>query len=180
MLIKVKDDDGKVKIPGGTPGYLTPEYFLVDKLPPSEARKEDYFALGSSIFYIKYGESLIKYTKYEKPLLTSERINDILHIKTRTKIYSNQLLDQNLIDLLSNLLQYKPNDRSSFEEIYRNKWLNTNKDIIDEICFINEGDEEKMIIELQKSDFLIEKKKEKEQKNIQKQKKFRFKKKGKN
>ena len=56
------------------------------------------------------------------------------------------------------------------EKIHRNKWLNKNKEIIEDIVHSNENDEEKIIMELQKSEHLINKV------NDKKRKKFTFKK----
>ena len=54
---------------------------------------------------------------------------------------------------MKNLIEYEPSDRPNFEKIYRNKWLNTNREILENIITTNENDEEKVIMELQKSDF---------------------------
>ena len=48
----------------------------------------------------------------------------------------------------------------NFGKIYKNKWLNRNKEIIEDIVHTNENDEEKIIMELQKSDYLINKQKD--------------------
>ena len=73
---------------------------------------------------------------------------------------------------MRNLLNYTPEDRPNFENIYRNKWLNKNNKEHREIMILNHNDNKKAIIEFQKSDFLIKK-----EKDLNKNKqKFRFKK----
>ena len=89
-------------------------------------------------------------------------------------IKSRQPTEQELIDFIISLIHYDINDRANFEEIYRNKWLNGNKEVIEDIVHCNENDEEKIIMELQKSDYLINKEKDLNHNNV---KKFRFKKK---
>ena len=157
LLTKIKDGDF-INIPGGTVGYLTPEYYCKEKVSSEIARKQDIFALGSSLFYLKYGKSLLKYKKDDDPSINMDRIRDLLfvgdvYIKTR------QSTDQKFINFISSLIKCNPEDRINFEQIYRNEWLNANKEVIEDIVHINENDEEKIIMELQKSDYLINKKK---------------------
>ena len=158
LITKVRDND-KIKIPGGTQGYLTEEYFNKEKVTADVARKQDYFALGSTLYYLKFGEHLLKYQKFDEPMLNAERIMELLNVKI-AYIRSRQESEQEFIDFLTSLIQYNPDERPSFEQIYRNKWLNSNRDELELITASNENDEEKVIMELQKSDFLINKEKE--------------------
>lgn len=171
LLKKVEDNDS-LKIPGGTSGYVTLEYYKRgEKVSGEVARKQDYFALGATIFYLKYGRQMIKYKKNDND------DNSVLAIlsgldKEISKIRSETFTDQDFIDLLVKLTGYKPEDRPNFEEIYRNKWLNKDLDRIHEIFWGFEFDEEKLIMELQKNDYLIKK----EDKINKKPSRFRFKK----
>ena len=158
LITKVRDND-KIKIPGGTQGYLTEEYFNKEKVTADVARKQDYFALGSTLYYLKFGEHLLKYQKFDEPMLNAERIMELLNVKI-AYIRSRQESEQEFIDFLTSLIHYNPDERPSFEQIYRNKWLNSNRDELELITASNENDEEKVIMELQKSDFLINKEKE--------------------
>ena len=74
-------------------------------------------------------------------------------------IRKGKFTDQDFIDFILALLGYTPNDRPNFEQIYRNKWLNKNLDELNQIFWGFEYDEEKLIMELQKNDYLIEKEK---------------------
>ena len=172
LITKVRDDD-KIKIPGGTQGYLTEEYFNKEKVSVDVARKQDYFALGSTLYYLKFGEHLLKYQKFDEQMLNAEKIIKLLNVKI-AYIRSRQESEQEFIDFLTSLIHYNPDERPSFEQIYRNKWLNSNRDELELITASNESDEEKIIMELQKSDFLINEKKEIMPK---KKENFRFKKK---
>ena len=172
LLKKVRDGD-KVKIPGGTIGYMTKEYYDKKEVSSDVARKQDVFALGSTTFYLKYGKHLLNYQRYEEePKLNAERIVDYLH-KSREYINSRQENDGEFISFLKSLTDYEAKDRPNFESIYRNKWLNKNRDELENIVAYNENDEEKIIMELQKSDFLINK----EENSTEKKPKFIFKRK---
>ena len=172
LITKVRDGGGKIKIPEGTQGFLTKEYFNKEKVTADVARKQDYFALGSTLFYLKYGEYLLKYKKFDEPMLNAERIMELLNIKI-AYIRSRKESDQEFIDFLTSLLHYNPDERPSFEQIYRNKWVNANREELELITSSNINDEEKVIMELQKSDYLINKEKE----LPKKKQNFRFKKK---
>ena len=159
ILRKVEDNDGKTKVPGGTPGYLSPEYYINREMLTEDARKQDYFALGSTLFFLKYGQQMLKYKKSESNVINSYNIIDLLQ-KNIAFIKSQKLADQDFIDFLCSLISYRPKDRPSFEQIYRNKWLNKNVDTLNHTFMTFENDEEKLIMELQKNDFLIQKERE--------------------
>jgi len=170
LLTNIKDKD-KIRIPGGTQGFLSREYYKKELLSNEDAKKQDYFALGSTLYYLKYGEHMLKYQRMDDPLFNADKITQLLD-KRINSIKSKPLTEQNFIDFICKLIQFDPEDRPIFEEIYRDKWLNENVDIIRELFFFYENDEEKLIMELQKSDYLIKKKKE----SNPKCKKFKFKK----
>ena len=163
-------NEKSIKIPGGTKGYVTPEYYQKKEIDKLTAKKQDYFALGATIYLLKVGYQMLKYKKYENDTLTEDRIIDLLQ-RDVAHIRADPLMDKDFVDFLCQLIQYIPEERPSFEEIYRNKWLN--KDL-DEISFIInsfiEGEESVLMKELIKSDYLIKKqaeiKKEENRKNF--------------
>ena len=157
ILKKVKD--GNIRIPGGTPGYISPEYYIERDVNSEDARKQDYFALGSTLFLLKFGKELLKYKRSENELINATQIINLLQ-KNISYIKSQKLIEHDFIEFLCSLISYKPKDRPSFEQIYRNKWLNKDADKIDEIFAGFQNDEEKLIMELQKKDFLIIKEKD--------------------
>ena len=151
--------DGNTKVPGGTQGFITPEYYIDRNMSCEDARKQDYFALGSTLFYLKYGTQMLKYKKSDSGEINNFSVIDLLQ-KNIAFIKSRKMTDKDFIDFLCSLIQYRPKDRPSFEEIYRNKWLNKDVDIINNTFNSFENDEEKLIMELQKKDFLIKKERE--------------------
>ena len=152
ILRKVKD--GIFRIPGGTPGYLTPEYYIEREVTSENARKQDYFALGSCIFQLKYGESFLKYKKNDDNKINAQKIFELLEQKINF-ILSNKLNDIDFIYFLIQLIQYRPKDRPTFDKIYRNKWLNKDSNHVNDSFQQFEADEEKLIMEFQKKDFLL-------------------------
>ena len=155
-LLKGQESNEKIRITGGTLGYKTPEYYIKKKeeISMEHAKKQDYFALGSTLFYTKYGESMLQYEEYKDNNLNADYIKELLH-KAMDQIKSDKLIDTDFIDFLCNLINFNPEIRYNFEQIYRNKWLNKyNKEIL-EIFDVNGYDERKLLIELNKSDYLI-------------------------
>ena len=164
----------KIKLPGGTQGYMTPEYYINKYVTSEDAKKQDYFALGACLFILKYGVQLLKFKKFDDSKMNYDRIISLLE-KNIAYIKSQKFTDKNFMNFLIKLIMYTPDERPSFEQIYRNKWLNENNKELDHTIMAFENDEEKLIMELQKQDFLIKK-----ENIIQKegnQYKFRFKKK---
>lgn len=156
ILRRVDDGIEDFKIPGGTPGYLTPEYYLTQKLSPQNTRTQDYFALGATLFLLKFGKSFLKYKKYDDKKIIADRIVDLL-LRNRNYINKQRLIDENLIYFLLGLVNSKPEERLNFEQIYRNKWLNKNVNYLDNVVTNFETDEEKLLIELLKQDFIVKK-----------------------
>ena len=156
----IKTKDNKIYIPGGTKGYLSPEFYENRIVPIDVAKKQDYFALGATIYNLKYGEPLLgEHNVYNDGQITCDYIIDLLQ-RAMDNIKSKKLSDKDFIDFLCSLINYKPDERPNFEEIYRNKWLNKNLDKIMKIYNNNYLDEVKFFMELNKSDFLIQKKDE--------------------
>ena len=181
---EIKDENNQVRIPGGTPGYLSPEYYL-GTVDIKDAIKQDYFALGAVIYYMKYGEKMLNYNEYKK--LNDEETDDqVCYInasilidlleKVMDKIKSDKSSNEDFIKFLCSLIHYKPEERPSFDEIYKNKWVNKNFDEINTISEVNNiFKEAKILLEINKSDYLINKRdyiyKKREKENISNSKK---------
>jgi serine/threonine-protein kinase len=159
-LNKLKNNSNKIKIPGGTIGYFPPEYYYNNdnKITIEEAIKYDYFSLGVTIFYLKYEKKMLKYKIFKDKFITANYMIDLME-RAMDEIKTTKSNDKDFIKFLCKLIQFNPKDRLSFEEIYRNKWLNKDWNQILEIVNANQSDEEKMIEELNKSDYLFEKNK---------------------
>ena len=173
-LLRDTSNIDSMRIPGGTPGYLSPEYYQHQKLSVDRAKKQDIFALGATIYYLKYGQKMLKINKEDSD---REKLENIIFSLQRkiTYIQSNKICDRDFVNFLCSMIQIYPDDRPSFEQIYRNIWLNKNSEYIKKIFEGHKDDERKLMIELKKSDFLVEKKIERK-KRIIKKKKFIFKK----
>ena len=158
-LLRHVDDKERLTIPGGTPGYVTSEYFNKnERVSGEEARKQDYFAFGATLFFLKYGSQMLKYKTEADNSVNKINITNLL-IKQSYEVRSGKLTDEDFINFILELISFKPADRPNFEKIYRNKWLNKDVDILNDTFWKFEYDEEKLIMELQKNDFLIEKEK---------------------
>ena len=173
ILTKLKDldkniKDAKTKIPGGTPGYVTPEYYQERTISYEDAKKQDYFSLGATLFLLKYGRPLLKYKEYKDNIIVNA--NNIINILQDdfSFIKSQHLTDKDFNDFICSLIAYRPKERPSFEQIYRNKWLNKDAEYIDDSIYGFENDEEKIIMELQKKDFYLKKNNLNKNKNIEK------------
>lgn len=157
---KIKDNNNKVEVQGFTPGYIPPEYYYNDNhlISVEEASKFDYFALGATIYFIKYGEIMMEYPKFKKSIQYADYMIKLIE-RAIDKIQSTKSSDKDFNEFLISLIQYKTENRTSFEEVYRNKWLNKNWKKILEIKENNISEEKNLIIELDKSEFLFEKNK---------------------
>ena len=179
FLRKLDDESESKIIPGGTPGYATPEYFYKSSkdMEDEELRTQDYFALGATIFFLKYGKYMLNYTTFKKKFVDDNIIGGSKDEKERVKykkvaneltgdmlvycldnainfIKKQKYQDKNFDEFLCSLIQFKPKDRINFKKIMRNKWLNKNLKEIEKIEKVGAGDESNLLLELQKSDFI--------------------------
>ena len=156
----ITKDNNLVHIPGGTQGYMTPEYYSNNgDIKYEDAIKQDYFSLGSTLFCLKFGEEMLEYSKNLNHISISDIIIDLLQ-KAMDKIKSQKLCEKKLIEFLCSLIQYKPEERPDLEIRYRDKWLNKNSEEIIKIAEIFEYEEYKLLLELDKSDFILNKRNE--------------------
>jgi serine/threonine protein kinase len=171
LLKNIKDQE-QFEIPKEKKVNIASESFSNESVSKEVDKKQDYISFGLTLFFLKYGsDMLIKNIFNNKE---DEKIRfqiPIILQKIISQIASDQSIEKDLIDFLRKLLNYSKEDK--FENIYRNKWLNKNNKEQREIMIINHNDNKKAIIEFQKSDFLIGKKKD----LYKHKKKFKFKKK---
>ena len=189
FLKRLDDKEEPKTIPGGTPGYLTPEFFYesVYYMEDEELRTQDYFAIGATIFFLKYGKNMLNYRTFSKEIKDDNKIElskakeekrkkKLAKERAKYKSIENELTgdilvycldnaidfikkqkyqDKNFDEFLCGLIQFKPKYRNNFEKIIRNKWLNKNLEEIKKIEKIYTIDESNLLLELQKSDFII-------------------------
>ena len=158
-------------VPGGTLGYFSPEYLKREgKMNDEIYKKQDYFAIGLTLFYLKYGEHAVTgFLRDKNNNMNETEKNDLDYLnykitldcllRAKNKIESQPFQDAEFNEFLLNLIQLDPDARLDFEKIIRNNWLNKNKKEIEKIRNINISDEDNILIELQKSDFLIDNRK---------------------
>ena len=169
-LEKIKFDNESIKVRGGTNGYLSPEAIFNDfKININQTIKQDFFALGATIYYLKYDKMMLENTKIIDSLMTANDIIELLEKKI-DEIKSTKLANKDFINLLCSLINYNPEERPEFESLYRNKWLNGYRDEITNLINIYQTDSNKLLIELNKSDFIIKKREYLKEKKIKKNK----------
>ena len=157
-MIDNNNNDKKIHVPGGTPGYFSPEFYQNEnKLYLDQAFKHDYFALGCTIYYMKYGKKMLDILESKDNLMTTNTILEIIEKKI-DEIKSDKSSDKDFANFLCRLIQYKPEERADMEYLLRNKWINKDAEELENIIEINCLEERKLMVELNKSDFLIKKK----------------------
>ena len=58
------------------------KYYLKKTIAGNNAKKEDYFALGATLFYLKYGFPLMHYNKNEDREIVADKIVQTIIRKT--------------------------------------------------------------------------------------------------
>lgn len=162
FLTKINKNNNDVfEKPDFIHGYITPELIKKSKdkkennITGEMAKKNDYFSLGATLYFMKFGEQRIEYNDNN---LGNDTIidliqNDLIYLNSRKSV------NVKFINFLNNLIKYKLEDIPSFEKIYRSEWLYENQEEINNLTNTYRPEEEdKLILEFMKSDFLVEKK----------------------
>ena len=156
IMKSIKDEGDYIKIPGGTTGFTAPEYYEKKMIDAKIIDKVDIFGLGSSFYNLKTG---LNFLDIPKNLTISQQRYKILYQYERSikRIDSlvNEGMSEDFTDLLKKMLKLDPKKRIDFEFIYRNKWVNKYCNEIQNIVENYDNEEERMIMELQKSDIII-------------------------
>lgn len=143
----------------GTHAYMAPELFNQEKreIPAEFAFRLDYYSLGVILYKMTFGEELIT---VNKALETSLKYDDI--IKLLTKLQSENIFKENkrkdisseLIEIIKNLLNYHIESRWDINQIVNCEWIKKFKDKLNYLEQLNEFEPLKMLMELQKADYI--------------------------
>ena len=173
-IMNLKEKENKTfHIPDTINGYVTPEYFRKQEIDNLTAKKQDYFALGYVLLLLKLGDHMMEYKKNDDKL-SEDRIIDLLQ-RDIAKIESNPIYNKDFVEFVCDLIKYVPEERPSFEGIYRNKWLNENIEDISRVYrAFSELDELKLLFEFEKSDYIFERQRLIEAKEKEKKGNFKF------
>ena len=117
-----------------------------------QLRKENYFYLGKCIYDLIFGNVFFR-NENEKPNLFEEKKIDLL--MRYIKQIKAKDIDENLKSLLISLIDYEKENRPNIEEIFRNKFIHQDYQIINDIISNYEKDIIKIIIEFAKNDYLV-------------------------
>ena len=102
--MEIDNNENNLKIPGGTKGYVTPEYYENDAITKDIVKKQDYFALGATIFYLKYGYKMLNYKEHlDDTIITANNIIESLQI-AMDEIKITQGCDKGFIEFLCDLI----------------------------------------------------------------------------
>ena len=136
----------------GTSSYMAPEYYINKGVIKSEdAEKVDVFALGCMLFKMLFNDRVIKCNKTKESYSCKDVIKDIYE--------SEMFIDQSDINedikvLLKKMLHPDIKQRATLMDVVNDKWINKGKESIKHVELLNEDDYTKMLIEVQKLDYL--------------------------
>ena len=152
----LEEKGNQVRVTAGTNGFLPPEYYSKKPVDIKMIDKVDIFELGASIYKLATDNYFLDVPKDLNDKLKIKKVKN-LYDRNMKRIDSlvNEGVDKDFVNLLKKMLKFNPEDRIDFEFIYRNKWVNKNSKEIDKILQYYVEDEEKAIMELQKSDLLF-------------------------
>ena len=114
-------------------------------------KKKYYFQIGKCICDLLFNNSEYQNINESQELIKDKEIELLMRYIKKIKAKN---IDDNLKDLLIKLIDFDPKFKPNIEEIYRNKWINQNSVLINEIVSNFEKDIIKIISEFAKYDYL--------------------------
>ena len=125
---------------------------IKENIEENELKKKEYYdQIGGIICDLIFDNSDYKNINESPEIIEDKEIE--LKMRYNKKIKAKNM-DDNLKDLLFKLICFEPKYRPNIEEIYRNKWVNENSNLINEIVSNFEKDIIKIISEFAKYDYL--------------------------
>ena len=113
-------------------------------------KKKYYCQIGKCICELLFDISNFKNTNESQELIQDKEIELLMRYKKKIKAKN---IDDNLKDLLIKLIDFDPKFKPNIEGIYRNKWINQNSRLLNEIISNFEKDIIKIISEFAKYDY---------------------------
>ena len=115
-------------------------------------RKKHYLQIGKCIYDFMFGNSFFRNENENSESLFEDKKVDL--IMRYIKKIKTKNIDQNIKNLLIKLIDFEPKNRPNIEEIFRNKWIHQDYNIINDIIANFEKDIIKIIEEFAKQDYL--------------------------
>ena len=139
--------------PSGTFSYLPPEFFSKNpKINIEEVEKIDVFGLGCILFRMLNYNFVIDKEEGD-PAIYSEKDIEKKIMKSIEKNHTSQRSDK-VKQFIDKMLEPDISKRASMNDVFQNDWRFEGKNKINFIEKINSDDNKKLLIELQKIDYL--------------------------
>ena len=136
----------------GTSSYMAPEYYINKGVIKSEdAEKVDVFALGCMLFKMLFNDRVIKCNKTKESYSCKDVIKDIYESE---RFINESDINEDIKVLLKKMLHPDIKQRATLMDVVSDKWINKGKESIQHVELLNEDDYTKMLIEVQKLDYL--------------------------
>ena len=159
-VLKKVDKHKKLVLNSSTWNIKGPEYYTNSKqVDPKNGYKIDIYAVGLLLYYFLFKEHILN-DEEDKIILNdkNKNINEkyaFLYDKINEKINNirnNRIkyIDNDLKELIISMIHPDINQRLNIRDLINNKWVNEDKNIINQIYNINDGEEMKIFFEFQK------------------------------
>jgi serine/threonine protein kinase len=159
-VLKKIEKHKKIKLNSTTWNIKGPEYYTsLKEVDPNNGYKIDIFGFGLLLYYFLFQEHVLnddndKIFLNDKNNDIKEKNNYLYHKinETINKIRYDRLhyIDNELKELIISMIHPDINQRLNIRDLINNKWVNEDKNIINQIYNINDGEEMKIFFEFQK------------------------------
>lgn len=142
------DSKTRLKTPGGTQGYLSPEGLSFGELSLEDALKQDYFAFSGVLYYYYHGSTMLTMPSCSQNIKYDIYVDKIAK---RTQEIRAMHVSKEFKELILGMAEIRSQKRFGFKETYNHVWVNKNFKNIMLLKMLNETDEEKLMMEMEKS-----------------------------
>lgn len=153
----IQKDEKSYKPPTASISYMPPETYNKEELPVDQLYKVDLYAFGVVLYFMKFKERFIQSKKTGKEYNTQEIIEKIK--ENKKKFAEEKDISEDCKEFFKKTMELDYKERINISEFLQHDWIHKNSEIIKYTVKINEGEQRKFCLELQKLDYYINKEK---------------------
>lgn len=136
--------------PTSTSSYMPLESYKGKEITVDQIYKVDLYAFGVVLYFMKFAKRFIDTKELGKNFDPEQRIKE-----SKEKFTKNKDITEECKQFFEEMTELKYEKRIDIIEFLQHKWIHKNSKIINDIVKVNDGEQRKFCLELQKLDYYI-------------------------
>ena len=136
--------------PKASSSYMPPESYEGKEITVDQIYKVDLYAFGVVLYFMKFAKRFIDTKELGKNFDSEQVIK-----KSKEKFTKNKDITEECKKFFEKMTELKCENRINIIDFLQHQWIHKNSKIINDIVKVNDGEQRKFCLELQKLDYYI-------------------------